>query len=96
MVSMDWGTETGDDSGVYPDLVMKSFFFNDAFNDPGKFLVQGLDQSLKYNFSFFGAIETGYQIRTNFTIDSTTVVNYQTYNTTETKNDLWSKSGYQW
>ena len=81
----DWGTETGDDSGVYPDLVMKSFFFNDAFNDPGKFLVQGLDQSLKYNFTFFGAIETGYQIRTNFTIDSTTVVNYQTYNTTETK-----------
>ena len=81
----DWGTETGDNSGVYPDLVMKSFFFNDAFNEPGRFIIEGLDQSLKYNFTFFGAIETGYQIRTNFTIDSTTVVNYQTYNTTETR-----------
>lgn len=81
----DWGTETGDDSGVFPDLVMKSFFFNDAFNEPGRIIVEGLDQSLKYNFTFFGAIETGYQIRTNFSIDSTTVVNYQTYNTSETE-----------
>ena len=79
----DWGTSTGDDSGVYPDLVMKSFYFNDALVDPGKFNIEGLDQSLNYNFTFFGAIETGYDIYTNFTIGETTVTNAQTYNTSE-------------
>lgn len=80
----DWGTETGDNSGVYPDQVMKSFFFNDALVEPGQFNIEGLDQSLNYNFTFFGAIETGYQIFTNFTIGETTVTNAQTYNTSET------------
>jgi hypothetical protein len=80
----DWGTSTGDDSGVYPDLVMKSFFFNDALVDPGRFVIEGLDQSLNYNFTFFGAIETGFNIFTNFTIGDQTVTNAQTYNTTET------------
>ncbi len=79
----DWGTETGDDSGIYPDKVMKSFFFNDALVEPGLFNIEGLDQSLNYNFSFFGAIETGFSIFTEFTIGETTVTNSQTYNTTE-------------
>ncbi len=76
----DWGTSTGNNSGVYPDKVLKSFFFMEALEE-AVVHIEGLDQSYVYNFRFLGAIETGYTISTQFTIDSETVVNWQTYNT---------------
>lgn len=81
--SNDWGTSTGDDSGVYPDNVMKSFYFNDAFDPKGEFILQGLDLSFNYNLKFFGAIETGFNIVTNFTAGGITVSNNQTNNISE-------------
>ncbi|MEO1053271.1 MAG: PA14 domain-containing protein [Bacteroidota bacterium] len=81
--SNDWGTSTGDDSGIYPDLVMQSFFFNDAFDPAGQYRIQGLEQGFRYNFTFFGAIQTGFSIFTNFTIGDETVTNSQSNNISE-------------
>ncbi|MEQ8555063.1 MAG: fibronectin type III domain-containing protein [Cyclobacteriaceae bacterium] len=76
----DWGTTTGNNSGVYPDKVLKSFFFMESLEEAEVF-IEGLDQSYIYNFRFLGAIETGYTISTKFTINNETVVNWQTNNT---------------
>jgi len=73
----DWGMSTGDDSGVYPDNVMKSFYFNDRLDPAGEYKLYGLDLSYNYNFTFFGSIETPYIIATEFSINDKTVVNYQ-------------------
>ncbi len=71
-----WGVSTGDDSGVFPDRVMESFFFNDAFDQPGQLTIMGLDQSYRYNFTFFSSIvTTNQEINTNYTINGEKVTN---------------------
>jgi hypothetical protein len=81
--SNDWGASTGDDSGVYPDAVMKSFYFNDRFDPEGVFTLKGLDLSYNYNLKFFGSIVTGFDIVTNFSAGGYTVSNNQTDNISE-------------
>ena len=81
--SNDWGATTGNNSGVVPDKVMKSFYFNDAFDPAGEIKLTGMSQEYTYNFHFFGSIVTGYDIHTNFTVDGQTVTNSQTDNTSE-------------
>jgi hypothetical protein len=81
--SNDWGTSTGDDSGVVPDTVLRSFFFNDAFDPKAEVKMTGLSQEYSYNFKFIGAIVTNYNIQTNFSINGVTVTNNQSHNTTE-------------
>ena len=81
--SNDWGTTTGNDSGIYPDKVMKSFYFNNSFKPKGEFVLKGLDFSYHYNIKFFGAIATDFNIETNFTVGNTTVTNRQRNNTTD-------------
>ena len=78
--SNDWGASTGDNSGIYPDAVLKSFYFMEALEE-ANISVEGLDQSYIYNFNFLGAIETNYDVYTEFTINNETVTNSQTYNT---------------
>jgi chitodextrinase/imidazole glycerol phosphate synthase subunit HisF len=78
--SNDWGTSTGNDSGIYPDKVLKSFFFMEAL-ETANIVVKGLDQSFVYNFKFLGAIETGFNVFTVFSIGNESVTNSQTYNT---------------
>ena len=46
------GQTTGNNSGVYPDLVLNSGYFTDGTAQNVK--VSGLDTSTKYNFTFFG------------------------------------------
>ena len=46
------GQTTGNNSGVYPDLVLNSGYFTDG--TPQNISVSGLDTSTKYNFTFFG------------------------------------------
>jgi hypothetical protein len=79
----DWGTTTGNDSGVYPDKVMKSFYFNDRFSPKGEFKLKGLDQGFNYNIKFFGAIVTNLNISTWFRAGGQAVLNRQTNNTQE-------------
>ena len=81
--SNDWGATTGDDSGVYPDNVMQSFYFNDRLEAPGHFKLLGLDGGFNYNLKFFGSIETNYNIVTRFTAGGQTVSNNQTDNVSE-------------
>ena len=81
----NWGVNTGDDSGVYPDLVSESFFFNDAYDAPGQVTLKGLDQNYKYNFTFFGSIVvTNEEINTNFTVGGVKVTNRQDNNSDNT------------
>ena len=81
--SNDWGVSTGDNSGVFPDNVMQSFYFNDKLEPAGQFKLLSLDLSYGYNLKFFGSIETGFNIVTNFTANGETVSNNQTDNSTE-------------
>lgn len=71
----DWGMNTGNNSGIFPDKVLQSFWFNDAFFPQGEFLVEGLDQTFSYNFGFMGAIDVTNAINTDFTINGVTVTN---------------------
>jgi predicted esterase len=81
--SNDWGTSTGNNSGVVLDTVLRSFFFNDAFDPAAEIKMTGLSQEYTYNFKFIGSIATNYNIQTNFTIGNETVTNNQSNNTTE-------------
>jgi len=48
-----YGVNTGNNSGVYPDNVMRSAYFTDASTQT--MTVQGLNPAYKYNFTFFGS-----------------------------------------
>ncbi len=54
----DWGVLPGNDSGVFPDNVMRSFFFSERLEDPAVYRLSGLDVSMKYNIKFHGSIST--------------------------------------
>ena len=76
----DWGISTGNNSGIYPDKVMKSFFFMETFEE-AELVMKGLDQSMRYNFVFFNSIEMNFSVTTDFTIGGQTVVAEATGNT---------------
>jgi large repetitive protein len=78
----DWGTSTGNDSGVFPDKVLKSFYWTNQFTPAAEFKLMNLDLNYEYNLGFFGSIVTGYYVITKFTADGITVENHQTNNTT--------------
>jgi hypothetical protein len=48
------GATTGNNSGVVPDNVMRSFYYCN-FGDTAQLLISGLNLSHKYNFTFFGS-----------------------------------------
>jgi large repetitive protein len=48
------GTSTGNNSGIYPDNVMKSLFYLN-YADSAILVISGLNQTYLYNFSFFGS-----------------------------------------
>jgi hypothetical protein len=76
----DWGMSTGNNSGIFPDKVLKSFYYTNAYNGIGKLTVEGLDQGFNYNFGFMGAIDVQLNVTTNFTIGDKTVANRQDQN----------------
>jgi predicted esterase/fibronectin type 3 domain-containing protein len=78
--SNDWGVSTGNNTGLYPDRVSKSFFFMETF-DKARLVVKGLDQTMRYNFVFFNSIVMDFQVTTDFTIGEETVVADATNNT---------------
>ncbi|MCM5529400.1 T9SS type A sorting domain-containing protein [Parasegetibacter sp. NRK P23] len=49
-----FGTTTGDNSGIYPDNVMKSFYYVN-FADTARLRITGLTLAHEYNFAFFGS-----------------------------------------
>lgn len=48
------GTETGDNSGVFPDIVMKTYYFTEG-GDQASMRIQELNENYKYNLIFFGS-----------------------------------------
>jgi predicted esterase len=48
------GTVTGNNSGVYPDAVMKTFFYDQSSSDK-RIRLSGLSTARKYNLVFFGS-----------------------------------------
>lgn len=91
-VTSDWaanglafssGTTTGNNSGVYPDIVMKTGW--QAGKIQQTFQLTGLDPTLRYNLTFFNSkyITTGDRT-TTFTVNGTSVSLNALNNTTNT------------
>lgn len=76
----DWGMNTGNNSGIFPDKVLQSFWFNDAYFPVGEFAIEGLDQTFNYNFGFLGAIDVTTAVSTQFSIGDQVVVNVNNKN----------------
>ncbi len=73
------GMNTGNNSGIYPDLVLRNFYFGSTFNNYN-FKVTGLSSSKKYALVFFAGypwgpsdVATYGNMITNYTVGSQTV-----------------------
>ncbi len=83
------GPSTGNNSGVYPDAVLKDYYYFGVFGGPETVTAKltGLNTSLKYNLTFYagsawvGAPDNG---TTTYTIGSQTVSLYVQNNTKNT------------
>jgi large repetitive protein len=70
--SNNYGAVTGNNSGVYPDNVMKTAYWTSTVKQT--FKLYGLDSTSKYSFTFYGSRADVTDNRlTNYTIGSTTV-----------------------
>lgn len=66
------GVNTGNNSGIYPDAVMRSAYWTDV--NPQTIRFYGLDPNSKYSFTFFGSRGGVTDNRTsNYTVKGTTV-----------------------
>ena len=74
----DLGLTTGNNSGIYPDAVLKSFYFLEPFDPAVEFVVRNLPAGMQYSFTFFGsgdpAIDLFTDLRTEYTIGQKTVI----------------------
>ncbi len=67
-----FGTTTGNNSGVYPDNVMKTAYWSNTTQQTFKLV--GLNSTSKYNLTFFGARgDVSDNRMTNYTVGATTV-----------------------
>jgi hypothetical protein len=79
----EFGMVTGDNSGVYPDDVMKtSFWVSD--NNGHVVTISGLDASKSYDFTFFGSRNGSGDRTTDYTIGSQTTSLNASYNSNNT------------
>ncbi|MEO8711490.1 MAG: T9SS type A sorting domain-containing protein, partial [Parafilimonas sp.] len=83
------GPNTDNNSGVYPDAVLKDYYYFGIFGGPDNVTVQltGLDPELKYNLTFLAASSwsgTADNGTTTFTVGDQTVSQYVQNNTQNT------------
>lgn len=83
------GPNTGNNSGVYPDVVLKDYYYFGIFGGPETVTAKltGLDPALKYNLTFFAASSwtgTSDNGTTTFTVNGQTVSLYVQNNTQNT------------
>ena len=78
-----FGMNTGNNSGVVPDNVMRSTYWLD-FGNSAQLKVSDLDQSKGYNFVFFASRNGGGNRTTEYTIGDQTVSLNASYNTSQT------------
>ena len=74
----DLGEVTGNNTGVYPDAVLSSFYFMEPFDPAVEFIVENLPAGMQYSFTFFGSgdddIDLFTDLRTEYTIGQETVI----------------------
>jgi large repetitive protein len=78
-----FGKMTGNNSGIYPDDVLRTFYFTEA-TETARVTIGGLSQNYKYNFVFFGSRDGDGNRATNYTIGNTTVTLNAAFNTSST------------
>ncbi len=66
------GTTTGNNSGVVPDNVMRSFYYI-QYTEVVRLKVTGLSQAMRYNFVFFSGSKDAIGIYSNYVIGDKTV-----------------------
>ena len=77
------GMNTGNNSGVVPDNVMRSSYWLD-FGNSAQLKVSDLDQNKGYNFVFFASRNGGGNRTTEYTVNGQTVSLNASYNTSQT------------
>ncbi|WP_169513403.1 fibronectin type III domain-containing protein [Flexithrix dorotheae] len=77
------GMGTGDESGIYPDNVMKSYYWDNSTNIK-RIKMSGLSNTHKYNFIFFASRNGGGDRTTNYSIGGETVSLNAAYNSANT------------
>ena len=84
----DLGLSTGNNSGIYPDAVLESFYFMEPFDPAVEFVIENLPAGMQYSFTFFGSgdpsINLFTDLRTEYTIGQETVILDAFGNTSET------------
>ena len=73
------GETTGNNTGVYPDAVLESFYFMEPFDPAVEFIVENLPPNMQYSFTFFGSGDDDIgvlfeDLRTEYTIGQETVI----------------------
>ncbi len=86
----DLGISTGNNSGIYPDAVLKAFYFLEA-NTTAKMRIAELDPNYQYSFIFLGSgdpniglFKTSGNLTTDYTFGQTTITQNALGNTSET------------
>ena len=75
------GTTTGNNSGVYPDNVMKGLYYV-TFGDTARLYVTGLNLTSTYNFNFFGSrVSPTFSVVSNYQIGNQVVTQNAANNT---------------
>jgi predicted esterase len=62
------GTSTGDEAGIYPDNVMKSYWATSSTSSGGTVTLKGLTGSKRYNITLFGSLNEFWFANTVYTI----------------------------
>lgn len=80
----DFGMTTGNNTGIYPDNVMKTFYY-DSSNQTKQIRIKGMDAGKRYNFIFFASWKDSWAGGvTNYSIGTKTVSLDPANNLTET------------
>ena len=77
------GATTGDNSGAYPDVALRTAFWTER-NEGEQIKVYGLDPAQKYSFTFIGSRDGGGDRTSIYSIGNTSVSLNASYNTQET------------
>jgi len=80
-----YGVNTGNNSGVYPDLVMEGTYYADNGLDTVVMRISNLNVTLKYDLTFFGSITgKGWVNTTQYIVNNQMVALEASYNSTQT------------
>ncbi|MEJ7735800.1 MAG: LamG-like jellyroll fold domain-containing protein [Chitinophagaceae bacterium] len=80
--SLDYGFNTGNNSGIYPDAVLKSSLY-EASVTAKRMQLSGLDPSKLYNIVALGSVNAGFDASSTYTVGLQSVVLNASFNSTK-------------